>query len=222
MLIKETLSFNNRTYIKHKSDLFLIVKEQTGEEYVSAIDIEPCRYTYKESTKPRPPHHEPEPLKIGIISEGRKRYLTGSRIFFEGLPGFQPHDRDYCELWDDMDCMYKKDLDAPWDVWCWRRATPDEYVDFILTNEVVQDGAIPWHICQFLTPDFCKDVGFTTAHLERLRPVAEKLYGKHIYLRMIFDAFVSNGGFFLTDGQRTVIYNEYKEKRKYDYFFNRD
>lgn len=59
MIISELL--RNGTLIKNNSDRgMMILQEETGIEYDEAIDVVPCRYTYKETNHP----------SIELISDG--------------------------------------------------------------------------------------------------------------------------------------------------------
>lgn len=49
MIIAEKIS---EKLIKHYSDKgVFIIQEETGNEYAEAVDLIPCRYTYKETEK---------------------------------------------------------------------------------------------------------------------------------------------------------------------------
>jgi len=146
------------------------------------------------------------------------RYITGSDLFFHGREGFTPHDVDYCELWDDLPDgeLYRKDEKANWDVYQWKKMKPEEYIDFALKN------CTPWQICQFLTPGFCIEVGFTVEDLKKLKPLRDSLYEKHLYQGIIYDGFIENGDWYLKKEQLDRAFELYKEKRKYDWFFNKN
>ena len=48
----EYVKFDDRTLIKHESDAGKYIRQvETGIEYVSAIDVIPCRYTYVETER---------------------------------------------------------------------------------------------------------------------------------------------------------------------------
>ena len=61
-----------------------------------------------------------------------------------------------------------------------------------------------------------KQLGMDIDDLERLRPLSEKLDEKHLYEKVIYDAYIENGCWGLTDEQRMEayrIYNECKEQK---------
>ena len=72
---------------------------------------------------------------------------------------------------------------------------------------------------KFLVPEFARELGMDINDLERLRPLAEKLDEKHLYENVIYDAYIENGCWGLTDEQRIEayrIYNECKEQKVED------
>ena len=54
-------------------------------------------------------------------------------------------------------------------------------------------------------------LGVSLGDLKRLAPCFENLDGKHAYERLIYEAYLANGSFTLTDEQREKAYKEYKE-----------
>ena len=60
-VISENIKVGERTLIMHKSDNNKFIRQvETGVEYVSAVDVIPCKYTYEETDKdiPEPPKKE--------------------------------------------------------------------------------------------------------------------------------------------------------------------
>jgi hypothetical protein len=66
---------------------------------------------------------------------------------------------------------------------------------------------------KFLVPEFCKAIGFTIMDLPRLYPLIQKLDEKHMYEAIIFDSYLQNGDFVLTDSQREKAYQSYQTSR---------
>lgn len=90
----------------------------------------------------------------------------------------------------------------------WRKMDPDEFVEYTLRSR------LPMEIGKFLVLEVAQDLGFTLEHLKRLQPVAERLDGRHKYEKIIYDAYMENGGFFLTEEQRARAYQEYARARR--------
>lgn len=60
-VIAEKIKVGERTLIAHKSDNKKYIRQvETGREYVTAVDVIPCRYTYEETERdiPEPPKKE--------------------------------------------------------------------------------------------------------------------------------------------------------------------
>ena len=55
----------------------------------------------------------------------------------------------------------------------------------------IEDPAM--QIVKFLVPEFVQEIGFTIEHLKKLKPLAEKLEGRHKYAKVIYDAYIENG-----------------------------
>jgi hypothetical protein len=68
-------------------------------------------------------------------------------------------------------------------------------------------------IARYLTKEFADAIGLTIEDLVRLSPLVDKLGKKHTYLKVIYDNYLNNKGFFLTDEQREEAYMKYKESR---------
>ena len=83
--------------------------------------------------------------------------------------------------------------------------TADEFVEYTLNSK------LPMEIGKFLVPEVAKYLGFTISHLKKLTPVVEKLDNKHKYEKIIFDSYLENNGFYLTQEQRDDAYIEYRK-----------
>jgi hypothetical protein len=140
----------------------------------------------------------------------RERILVGSRAFFDGIPDFKPHDSDWVEFYDtsEVSFQYKNVLKAGSDcVFQLVRRPKQQRIDYALAHER------PFSLCMFLVPRICKEFGMDLHDLEMLRPMRENLNYRHLYLGIIFDAYMENGSMTLTDNQRTHAYIEYMKAR---------
>ena len=81
--------------------------------------------------------------------------------------------------------------------------TPDEFVEYTLNSK------LPMEIGKFLVPEIAEFLGFTIEHLKQLAPVVDRLDEKHKYERVIYNAYLENGAFYLTNEQRNEAYEEY-------------
>ena len=84
----------------------------------------------------------------------------------------------------------------------------DEFIKYTLETK------LPMTAGKFLIPEFNKQIGFTIEHLKKLASVFERIDKKHTYEKIIFDAYIENNDFILTDDQRMKAYEEYKKSRE--------
>lgn len=143
--------------------------------------------------------------------EHRPRYKVGSRAFFEGYPDFHPKDIDEVEF-ETEPKLYKNFMqfrkkDGTRCLFKWRKMTPDEFVDYMLGSK------LPMELGKFLVPEVAEYLGINLHHLAKLRNVSYKLDDRHKYEAVILEAYLENGGFYLTEDQRNRAYEEYKRAR---------
>lgn len=135
--------------------------------------------------------------------------LIGSTYFFKDYEGFKPKDRDYIQFTDKgigfnfirqvtMHSMCKFTM---------VRRPKEEIIEYSL------DKAPAMALGKFLVPEFNNEIGFTIEDLETLRPLRDKLDAAHQYEAIIFDAYLENGAFILSDEQRDAAYESYKAAR---------
>ena len=68
-------------------------------------------------------------------------------------------------------------------------------------------------IGKFLVPEFCDAIGFTIEDLPKLEVLVTRLDEKHLYEKIIYDSYIENNAFVLTDRQRDQAYKSYLESR---------
>lgn len=140
----------------------------------------------------------------------RKKFLTGSRAFFSCLADFRPKDTDWIVLDDaPKGYQYYRQTSIPGKcLFEWRDMGADALIDYAL-----QHPKPPMQVIKFLSPDFAKHIGLTMMQLTRLQPIIDALDAKHRYAAIIYDSYLQNGDFTLTDEQRDAAYQCYKEAR---------
>lgn len=140
-------------------------------------------------------------------AEQKLRFRVGSTYFF----GDQDTDIDEVEFEDEPKLYHNvlqfRAKDRSRCLYKWRRMSADEFVEYTLNSR------LPMEIGKFLVPEVADYLGFTLDHLEQLRPVVDRLDPKHEYERIIFDSYLENGGFYLTQDQRDRAYHEYKRQK---------
>jgi hypothetical protein len=135
--------------------------------------------------------------------------LVGSNVFFKNIEGFNSKDTDILELVDNpTDFKYLRQfrfIDKC--VFQWRNMPVDEFIDAELLMNV------PMSVCKFLCPEFIKLKGLTIEQLKRLQPLVDKMDEKHMYLKTIYDFYIANNDFTLTEQQLNDAYKMYLKYR---------
>lgn len=135
--------------------------------------------------------------------------LVGSNVFFKDIKGFKSKDTDILELVDNpTDFKYLRQFRFKDKcVFQWRNMPVDEFIDAELLMNV------PMSVCKFLCPEFIKLKGLTIEQLKRLQPLVDNMDEKHMYLKTIYDFYIANNDFTLTDEQLNDAYNIYLKYR---------
>lgn len=142
-----------------------------------------------------------------------REYLIGSRYFFGDYPDYGGKDNDrLCVMEGFPDIRgnvlnLKKDGD---DIFLYRDMDKEGFI-----TDTIGSG-VPMRAGKFLIPEFCESISFTINDLRRLDKVFGEMDEKHSYERVIYEAYLVNGGFFLTEDQRDRAYRGYKAKRGYN------
>lgn len=138
-----------------------------------------------------------------------RKILVGSSVFFNEIEGFQSKDRDYVILVEKpvgYDFV-RQTTSSKACIFEWRKMSPERFVEYSLRRgPAMQLG-------KFLVPGFVQEIGFTIEHLKALKPLAEKLDERHRYEKVIYDSYIENGSFELTEEQRSKAYEQYKLAR---------
>lgn len=140
----------------------------------------------------------------------KKKFLVGSRYFFNNIEGFSSKDEDMLELvliprdFRDMMQIHGKGHCC----FRWRKMSPQEFI------RVTKRNKCPMSVGKFLVPEFNKAIGFTIEHLKQLESLVNQLDEKHLYEKVIYEAYLANNDFYLTEKQLLNAYNEYKKYRE--------
>ena len=137
------------------------------------------------------------------------KILMGSTYFFSCYEGFEGKDVDEIQIIETNEfeqvrqitgrgkCLFQLK----------KHNTKEEYIEWALKSNI---GMI---IGKFLVPEFCAEIGFTIEDLPRLELLLSRLDDKHKYEEIIYNSYLQNGSFTLTDEQRDRAYKSYKESR---------
>lgn len=135
--------------------------------------------------------------------------LVGSNVFFKDIEGFTSKDTDILEFVDNpTDFKNVRQFKFPDKcVFQWRKMPIDELIDITLSRN------FPMEIGKFLVPEFIKEFELSIDDLKRLEPIISKLDDKHKYEEVIYNSYIENNAFYLTDKQLKNAYEIYLKYR---------
>lgn len=133
----------------------------------------------------------------------------GSQYFFSCYEDFNSKDIDEIEIIETNEFNNMRQLTGQGKCLFQlkKQNSAEEYIENALRSNL---GMV---VGKFLIPEFCEEIGFGIENLPKLNPLIDKLDDKHKYEAIIFDSYVNNGSFSLTNEQREMAYNSYKESR---------
>ena len=140
-----------------------------------------------------------------------KRIPIGSQAFFSEYEDYKSHDRDFVEFQDEPETFRKFMIarENGDEIFYYKTMTKEEFIEFELTHIV----RIPMAAGKFLVPELVQFLGITIEDLKLFEDAFNRIDEKHLYEKKIYDFYVENGDFTLTQEQRNEAYQIYKEKR---------
>lgn len=144
-------------------------------------------------------------MNINVIKE----FKIGSSIFFESYSDYTQKDIDVLAI-TDLPLFGKPMMNM-------KLKDKDIFFMCIEENSVMLDktleSGVNMRAGKFLSPEFAEYIGLTIEELKKLKPMFDDIDEKHMYEKVIFDSYIKNNGFFLTNEQRLTAYEEYKRQR---------
>ena len=140
-----------------------------------------------------------------------KRFKIGSLYFFEDFPDFKTHDLEELVFIDKSETICETKLwirNDGYDLFIWKKLMPEEFIQYHLS-----EVDIALEIGKFLIPEVNEYLGFTIEHLKQLETLFNKLDENHLYEQKIFNFYIINNKFELTESQLNEAYLEYKKYR---------
>lgn len=137
------------------------------------------------------------------------KFLMGSQYFFSCYEDFNSKDIDEIEIIETNDFKYIRQLTGKGRCLFQLKKlnNVNDYIEYALQSNV---GMV---IGKFLIPEFCEAIGFTINDLPKVKTLVNKLDDKHKYEEIIYNSYIENNSFTLTDKQRENAYKSYKESR---------
>ena len=148
-------------------------------------------------------------IKNAMDAKVTHTFTVGSSAFFFNMSDFKSKDIDkVCFLdlpvFGNKIMNIRKDGD---DVFFLHDSGKDNLLEQCLREDN------PMGAGKFLVPKFAEHIGLTIEDLKRLKPLINKLDENHYYEKIIYDSYIENNGFYLTDEQLNLAYKEYKKVR---------
>lgn len=134
--------------------------------------------------------------------------LMGSTYFFSCYKDFKPTDIDKIDIINTSDFKEKRIIRGQGKDYIFLKRKPKE--------ELIQDAlksSLALVVGKFLIPEFNKQIGFTIEDLPKVQPLIDRLDDKHLYEKIIYEAYLENKEFILTQEQRDAAYASYRESR---------
>ena len=137
------------------------------------------------------------------------KILMGSKYFFSCYDDFKGGDIDEVQIIETDEFKQVRQITGRGKCLFQMKKhdSKEDYIEWALKSNI---GMV---IGKFLVSEFCAEIGFTIGDLPRLAPLLDKLDDKHKYEEIIYNSYLQNGSFTLTDKQRDRAYKSYKESR---------
>lgn len=138
------------------------------------------------------------------------KFNIGSNVFFKDYDDYVIKDYDMLCIMDNWllettnVLNSKKDKN---DIFYFKDMTLEEFIEDTLTCKT------PLRVGKFLIPEFVEYIHMTIKDLQKLEKRFDELDDKHKYEKVIYDSYIKNNSFTLTDEQRQRAYTEYKKYR---------
>ena len=144
-----------------------------------------------------------------------RKFLIGSRAIFSGYKDFESISTDYdwliiedepskdYILYDEDDEMVGKNHYIRW-----KNIPKEELLHF---HKGCYTGTF---IQKFLCPEYAEYLNLTIEELMSIGHMVNYLDDDHTYEKIVYDSYVENHGFFLTEEQKEKAYEEYKNARQ--------
>lgn len=144
-----------------------------------------------------------------------KQFLIGSKAFFSSFKDFKAVDTDYLVIDDNPDFRITKTyMDGDNHYIYWENMSKEQMIE---EHRYIYKGRF---IQKFLVPEFVEYLGFTIDDLKSVAFLLDWLDDKHSYCRVIYNAYIENNSFTLTQEQLNQAYEVYKMDRKELYYNN--
>lgn len=134
-----------------------------------------------------------------------KRFLIGPKAFFSGMEGFDPKDSDFLTLVETGNGFshFYQMTDGTCCHYILVRKSKKEMIDYALSNGLTMLVGL------LLVPALAAELKFTIQDLKNLKLLVSKLDVEHNYEAAIYEYYIENNGFSLTEEQREKAFALY-------------
>lgn len=141
------------------------------------------------------------------------QFKCGSSYFFSSFPDYVVKDYDELHICDYLikDSKILNLKTEKQDIFFIKEMPVSEHIDDCLNS------GVPMRAGKYLIPEFSRHIGLTIEDLKQLKPCFDNMDDKHSYEKIIFESYLKNGDFYLTDEQLKEAYEDYKKKRPLTY-----
>jgi hypothetical protein len=142
-----------------------------------------------------------------------KRIEIGSQAFFSGYEDYVSHDKDYIEFQDEPK-LFKTFMNARGkgvDIFFYKTMSKEEFIKY----ELEHCKKLPMAAGKFLVPELCEYMNITIDDLKLFEEAFKNIDDRHTYEQIIYEAYLENNSFTLTNEQRDDAYKKYKECKDY-------
>lgn len=138
-----------------------------------------------------------------------KKIQVGSKAFFSQYEDFEPRDNDFVEIHDDADLDFWVTNEDGEHIFHFKRMGKIEFIDF----ECNRARKFPLVVSKFIVPELIEHFGINLEDLFICISLFNNIDRRHQYVKFIFECYLKNSDFILTDEQRDEAYCLYKEAR---------
>jgi hypothetical protein len=137
------------------------------------------------------------------------KFKIGSQVFFNSYSDYTPHDKDFISFDSPFKniCVDVKGKEE--EVFEYRPLSKEEFIEY----ELQHCSRTPMAVGKLLVPEVCDYMGITLEELKQFEFAFENIDDKHKYEKVIYDSYLQNNSFTLTEEQRSAAYAEYKKYR---------
>lgn len=139
------------------------------------------------------------------------KFLIGSRAFFDGMDGFTPKDYDWLYVMDTFGALkvtrLRMQKDGA-DMILVPKMSKYQYIQDCIDSDFMMSAG------KMFVPEFAKYIGLNISDLKKFGPYMNMIDKKHGYYKIIYDSYIENNDFVLTDNQKKLAFEEYKKYRQ--------